>query len=72
MLHHATAILPPDVPMQSGASGRADLSTLTGLESPPPILAQMERAGIGDRERILSEHVTPGHLQALMVSGPAT
>lgn len=72
VLHHATAILPPDVPMQSGASGKADLSTLTGLESLPPILAQMERAGIGDRERILPKHVTPGHLQTLMVSCLAT
>ena len=71
-LHRATAILPPDVPIQSGAAGRADLSTLTGPESLPPILAQMERAGIDGFERILPEHVTPGHLQTLMISVAAT
>lgn len=68
---HATATLPPDLPAECGPAGRADIATLTHLESLPPILAQMERAGIDRFERIRPEHPLPGHLQSLMIAGPA-
>lgn len=71
MLDRTTLTLTPDVPTECGPSGKADIATLTRLESLPAILAQMERAGIDRFERILPEHTGTDPMQTLMVAGPA-
>ena len=71
VLERTTLTLTPDVPAECGPSGKADVATLTRLESFPAVLAQMERAGIDRFERILPEHTAPDPMQTLMVAGPA-
>ena len=70
VLDRTTLTLSPDVPTECGPSGKADIATLTRLESLPAILAQMERAGIDRFERILPEHAATDPMQRLMVAGP--
>ena len=68
-LDHYQTHLPPDLPTECGAPGWSDITSLTGPETLPGVMARLEQAGVDRFERILADPVQ-GHRQVLLLSRP--
>lgn len=68
-LDQCMAHLAPDLPTECGAPGWSDITSLTGPETLPGVMARLEQAGVDRFERILADPVQ-GHRQVLLLSRP--